>query len=264
VWSEGGTTLSNGAHASVELPLGQHEIALAVTDHAGLTAQDRTHIDVVDSLAPAGTILAPAEGSCFGPASVPVTVVDDFSDVCDPEITRSYVPEPGPSYQDHGDYHVAVRVADTSGNVGTAAVSFVIDTVPQAVTIFPTGPIGSPVPPMIQFDAADDDGASGGVVVETVQLQGCTIYDGRTYGNRDGLLSDETLALTNDELCRIVSTCGFSTLDNPTLRVEAVDCAGNIGAASQSLAGSVSLLPGICGGSLKGSSLPIPRKRRKS
>ena len=66
----------------------------------------------------------------------------------------------------------------------------------------PTTVVPDHLPFEIVFQADDADGAMGGVVHEVVKLDGCTIYDGNTYGNGDGLLSDEHLPLSYTELTR--------------------------------------------------------------
>jgi hypothetical protein len=250
-WSEGSSALASTMTASVPFHLGAHDVTLAVTDKAGATEIDHTLITVQDTKPPIGAIVAPPAKSCFGPAALPVIVTDDITDVCDPTVLRSYDPAPGPSYSRHGDYHVTLTAKDTSSNAATAAVDFTIDTKPPVVEL--SSPpehallIPSGVPFSVVFRAGDDDGAAGGVVHEVVKLQGCTIYDGLTYGNRDGLLSDESLAVTGTELCRLAAACGFTTLSQPELRVEATDCGGNVGVASHRFAGSIALRPGLCG-----------------
>jgi hypothetical protein len=102
------------------------------------------------------------------------------------------------------------------------------------------------LPLSIVFASSDDDGASGDVVHELIRIQGCVAFDGATYGNRDGLLRDETIVLNGTELCRIATTCGFTEIDDPELRVEATDCGGNTGVATVRFHGRVALTPEAC------------------
>ena len=250
-WTEGARPLSARGVADVSLALGSHTVTLTVTDKAGETGTDHALIDVRDTEPPAGAIALPAAHACYGPASLPVIVSDDFTDVCDPTVIRSYDPAPGPSYTQHGDHHVTLTVKDASGNAATASVDFTIDTTPATVQLVAPAEgtllVPSTQPISILFRDGDDDGAAGGVVHEVIKLQGCPIFDGQTYGDKDGLLSDETLTLGSAELCRAAQACAFTTLTNPGLTVEATDCGGNVGLASRTLAGSLALRPGLCG-----------------
>ena len=81
---------------------------------------------------------------------------------------------------------------------------------------------------------------------EVIFLDGCPIYDGATYGNRDGLLTDESVPLNRASLCRARQVCGRSSWTNPILRVEATDCGGNIGAAQIVVPGGLAIRPGEC------------------
>ena len=92
----------------------------------------------------------------------------------------------------------------------------------------------------------DDDGASGGVVVERVYLEDCLVYDGMTYGDGDGLLTDESIVFAVGELCRLNEICGWGNLDQPVMRVEAEDCGGNVGVSTFQWQGGIRLLPGEC------------------
>jgi hypothetical protein len=182
---------------------------------------------------------------------LPVVVTDNFSDVCSPSIERSYDPQGGPGYDAHGDYLVTVTASDPSENRTADSVPFTIDTAPPLVRILsPSGHSASlpgGLPFTLAFEATDDDGAAGKIVHERTLLDGCVTHDGRTYGDGDGLLSDETIELTVAELCRIAARCGFTNLHQPEVRVEALDCGGNLGFDTRALPGSLMLVPGICG-----------------
>ena len=82
---------------------------------------------------------------------------------------------------------------------------------------------------------------------EVVFLDGCRILDGNTFGDEDGLLSDEVIELTSDLICALPRLCGITELHQPVLKVEATDCAGNVGSDLLQFKGSVRLLPGLCG-----------------
>jgi hypothetical protein len=245
-WFENGVLIASGEQATVHLGLGTRDVTLVVTDDFGDSSSDVVAVTVRDSVSPGGAITAPAGGICTG---LPVTVTDDYSDICDPALTRSYDPPPGPTYSAHGDYNVTLTVTDDGGNQAGDSVFFTVDTVLPVVTILEPASrahIEDDLPLDVVFDAADDDGASGGVVRETIWLDTCLVYDGDTFGDGDGLLQDETVRLSRDELCRIADQCGFTSLEQPVLRVDATDCAGNLGSASVTFSGSVALKPGLC------------------
>ena len=96
------------------------------------------------------------------------------------------------------------------------------------------------------WKATDADGATGGVTSERVFIDNCLLWDGVTYGDHDGLLSDETLVLGREELCTLARTCGVVALRNPKVRVEARDCGGNSGSASATLAGTFRIPTRMC------------------
>ena len=88
------------------------------------------------------------------------------------------------------------------------------------------------LPLSIDLEASDDDGASGGVLRESLRLGACPLFDGLTDGDRDGLLHDEQLRLGLDGLCQAVSRCRIP--DGLTdLTYEVVDCGGNRGRDSR-------------------------------
>lgn len=250
-WSAGSVPLDppDAIETSGIFPLGTTEATLVVTDGRA-SATDSLLVSVVDTTVPRGAILAPEAGACFGLRDIPVSVVDDFEDVCDPALERAYAPE-GPEVAEHGDHEVTVAATDRSGNAASGTVGFTIDLEPPIVSLVSPGSsgwIGSlTVPLSVVFRASDDDGAKGDVVRETISVAGCVAYDGRNYGDGDGRLSDESIVLSVAELCRIQAICGWAVLEQPEIRVEADDCAGNAGSAATRLRGRLALRPGICG-----------------
>jgi hypothetical protein len=95
----------------------------------------------------------------------------------------------------------------------------------------------SPARPGIRFRAMDNTG----VVHEAVSIDGCPIWDGSTFGDHDGLLTDERLTLDNDTLCRAYAACSQRRWSNPVITVTATDCAGNVGRAVSRLPGRYSV-----------------------
>ncbi len=65
---------------------------------------------------------------------------------------------------------------------------------------------------------------------ETVSLEGCLLWDGATYGDRDGLLTDEYALQTNKYmLCQAMARCGYTVLYYPRIRVASTDNCGRTG-----------------------------------
>ncbi|HEX4822810.1 MAG TPA: thrombospondin type 3 repeat-containing protein [Candidatus Polarisedimenticolaceae bacterium] len=252
--TQGQELLGEGPVLTTALPSGFYLVTLEVTDTSGATATDGVAVDVSDTRPPAGSILSPQAGACFGPSALPVTITDSFVDACDGMAMKSYDPPPGPSYFSHGDHHVTLHASDSSGHSVSASVDFTIDTVPPSVTILtpagggPALPMSLPIP--IVFQSSDADGATGDVVHETISLQECVIFDGATYGDRDGILHDETISVTRADVCRIATLCGVHQLDNPELRITATDCGGNEAVASVRIPGTMALDVSNCWGGL--------------
>ena len=259
-WFEDGVLIATGAVVEVLLSLGDHTIVLRVTDAFDAFDEDVVVVTVGDSEAPEGGIISPAEGSCFGPAQTPVTALDDFADTCSTEVEIAYgcvgpgLPDQGPDYADHGDHTVTVTATDAGGNTASDSVSFTIDTVAPVVTIAdPPGTTVIPgdLPLDLVFTASDDDGALGDIAHERILLNGCLLYDGLTFGDMDGLLEgppdDPALVLDEALLCFAAETCGWTSIIDPVLTIEATDaCGGNLGVDTLDLGGAVSLRPGLC------------------
>jgi hypothetical protein len=87
----------------------------------------------------------------------------------------------------------------------------------------------------IQIVSSDDDAAFGGPIYETIELNGCLIFDGATEGDHDGLLSDELIQLKKPNLCQIMNRCAFFTIQYPTIVVKSYDRCGNVSEASRIL-----------------------------
>ncbi len=249
-WLENNFLLASGEEVFVPFSLGVHDVTLKVTDKASESDTDDVIITVQDTLPPVGEITGPPENACFGPDSLPVVVTDNFTDRCDSNIIRSYDPPSGPYYTEHGDYNVTINVSDSSNNSASDSVQFTIDTIPPVITIIDPKNRTLLIPTMLPFNitlqTSDDDNATGGVVHEVIKLNGCVIYDGFTYGDGDGLLTDEVVEISQEELCRLSDLCGFTELNNPEIRVEAIDCGGNVGFVSEIFPGGGKLRPGIC------------------
>lgn len=252
-WSSASCSFSDAsAPATVATcGLGENVVTLTAKNDVELASSCDVPFLVEDTTPPAGGITAPAAGACFPPSKEPILIEDDFQEACFGDFAREYAPEGGPLYQGHGDHDVLLHVIDPAGNFADSSVAFTIDGVPPTVAI--DAPDGTTVlrperlPFAVVFHDADDDGAAGAVVHELVKLQGCTLYDGSEFGDRDGLLSDEALLVGAGELCRLAAKCGLGVLSNPELSVEATDCAGNRAVASRHLTGTIALRPGLCG-----------------
>ncbi len=233
-WTRGSEPLGSGARVQARLPMGKNRVALRIVDNEGDASSDDTDVTVVDTRPPAGEITYPLQGACFGPNALPVSVLDDFVD-CSPNLHKLYDPA-NPVFSAHGDHTASLTVSDPGGNTAPpSSVAFTIDTVPPKAVILADRRLWG-FPRFIPFDTfmatSDDDGASGGVVHESVAVDGCVVFDGLTYGDQDGLLPDEVVPLNEDTACRLVRLCGRRTWINPVIEVRATDCGGNTGVAS--------------------------------
>ncbi|ANM30360.1 hypothetical protein ABI59_13435 [Acidobacteria bacterium Mor1] len=145
-------------------------------------------------------------------------------------------------YSEHGDQSVSVFGFDGAGFRVTDTTEFTIDRIPPAVEVLglPDGPNTLPLSLALGdvFTASDDDGASGDVTHEQLLWNGCVIVDGNDFGNGDGRLLDETILLTNEQLCDLAPACP-RTGDGSALSLRGFDCGGNSGLAQIALPGSV-------------------------
>ena len=227
-------TLGSGPRIDVNFAVGPHRVTLVVTDALGQVASAGTLLDVIDSTAPTGGIVAPPPGACFGPADLPVGVAAAFADTCS-TITTQFAP-PIDALDGHGDTLLTATAVDSFGNAASDEVALTIDLIPPTVEI---GDVDQVVDQGMTlgefFTAADEDGASGGVVRERILLgDACLLLDGATFGDGDGLLSDEPVTLTPQDIRNVAATCASDGLigqgkTRVTVRVEATDCGGNIG-----------------------------------
>ncbi len=244
LWTEQGVPLADTATAEVNLALGAHTVTLTVTDAGGASDTDDMSIEVSDTQPPFGDVTFPQSGACFGPSRLPVLIEDEVADVCDPSPQRTVTP--AGSFEAHGDHVATLRVEDAAGLALESSVAFTIDTVPPVAELASTsGRIDrGHLPLTLAVTGSDEDGATGGVVRERVYLGGCLALDGAVEGDGDGLLSDESLSLGPDDLCSLAERCGLHVLAHPELRLEAVDCAGNVGTATVGLKGTFAA--GVC------------------
>ena len=162
---------------------------------------------------------------------------------------------------------MTLTAADRAGHAVSDAVSFTIDTVPPTTTLTlgnrsNVTPASLPLVPVLH--ASDADGAAGGVVHEDVMIDGCRVYDGDTFGDRDGLLSDETIVIDKDELCRIFRSCGFNRLQAPAMTYEASDCGHNVGRVTKTLFRNTIPIQSVCAPEVRRGQPSTIRRRSES
>jgi hypothetical protein len=237
----------NACVTNAGCPLGMSAVRLRVSDGESISAPDALAVQVVDTVAPQGQITSPVMGAC---ASGAVTVEDSYVDQCGLDVIRRYEPDNGPTYQGEGLHVVTLFAEDEAGNVSEGRVRFVIDNTAPRVSALTTPGMDQSVPRQEAlseyFSTSDDDGAPGDVVLERVLIDGCLVYDGRTYGDGDGLLTDEFVGVAQPMICDVYEACGMTEFDDAIIRVEAEDCAGNIGILEQTVPGHYSVDPGGC------------------
>ncbi|MBP7148146.1 MAG: thrombospondin type 3 repeat-containing protein [Acidobacteria bacterium] len=254
--------LADTVSTAVDLPLGPRAFSLTVTDTGGETSTAEAILEVVDTRPPTGEITFPANGACLGPREVPLTIADDLADVCDPgPLARSYEPV-GPEVSEHGDHSVRLAATDASGNHALREVAFTIDVVPPAASlhldVHKLKP--GPTPLSLVISSSDNDGAAGGPTWERLLIDDCLLMDGRTEGDRDGRLVDEAVEVTQDLLCRASTVCGVSAFQNPVIRFEVRDCAGNLAQASEKIRGTWSKAGDCPDQARRGSAAPLRRR----
>jgi hypothetical protein len=241
---------ATGATPTVGFPLGTTDVTLVVDDGLIDSIPGGLAITVQDTTDPTGEITYPADGLCTGST---VTIQDDFADTCDGTLDRTYSTGNG-TYSDTGDYTVTVTAKDGSLNSVSDTVSFTVDKDPPTVDVYP-----APAPPPLipldgnmsypladGFTSGDADGASGGIVHEEVLLDGCVALDGDTFGDGDGLLSDESLSWSKALLCEVYAACGVMLLDDPELSVRVTDCGGNTATDTIVVTGTWVIAPPNC------------------
>jgi hypothetical protein len=249
IWTESQQIIAGTPTTDVTLAVGTHRLDLAVTDDSGASNSDSTQVTVKDSIAPQGSIVFPAPNACFGPAQLPVSLQDNVQDTCDPSFARRYDPPGAPGYSSHGDQVVSLITTDSSNNESSMSVPFTIDRVPPKVAIHPPpGGWRAPgsLPFRLTFTSTDDDGAAGAPVHEVVLFDGCPIYDGNSFGDKDGVLSDEEVWIDNAAFCRAAATCGQRKWRDAVIAVRATDCGANEATGTTVLKGTVSVPPGGC------------------
>ena len=220
------------------LPLGSTASTLDALDECGNDANAPVLLTVIDSTAPDGGISFPEDGTCFGVDDRPVMVTASFSDLCDDDV--DVVLDPAGPFDVHGDYTVLATATDDAGMTATDSVFFTIDVIPPVVTVDESTlenipMFGTPIGDLIS--TSDDDAASGGVVRELFRIEDCILLDGDTFGDGDGLLTDENANITVDEAREILADCGIFSAKKRVLTVEAIDCAGNVGGYAVFLGG---------------------------
>ncbi len=220
-------TTTNDAPSVLEV--GSTSVSFTTVDEGGNTVADSSAVTVKDSEPPFGTIVSPVDQACSG---APVTVLDNFADICDPDLTRSYTPGTGPTYGQHGDHTITVLAQDNTGNIVGDSVEFTIDLIPPELAVdLPedrTFVIPKDLPLKLKFSSEDEDGAVGDVILEQIALSGCAILDGDSLGDQDGFLSDEKMEFDGPALCTVFEGCGFGTLEHGQVEFIAKDCAGNV------------------------------------
>ncbi len=232
-WSTADVPFAETRRAPVKLELGAHGFSLEVTDRAGSGSSAELQLDVVDTTPPTGAIISPAPG-CYGPSDLPLVVHDTFQDSCRPQLTRDYEPGGSPLFSNHGDQHVVLTVRDAAGNAVPSSVDFTIDTVAPKVYLADSSSrlLDTGVAAFGDFlYTQDNDGARGYPLWEAIHLDGCTVYDGREWGNRNGSLIDDLFETGVAIFCRAFELCGQTRWSRPVLRGLAGDCGGNVGAS---------------------------------
>lgn len=113
--------LVNGLHATgmtptYLLPLGTHEVDLAVVDITGQEDSDETSATVIDTTAPVLTCPDNIIAECTGPDGAPVVFEAAADDLCDDDVTPFCDPEAGSTFPTGAISPVMCSAVDASAN----------------------------------------------------------------------------------------------------------------------------------------------------
>jgi hypothetical protein len=149
-WASPFGTTYEGAHPTLDLPLGSHTILLSVNDGKGQVSRDSVVITVEDRTPPTITVPERTTVEQTSLAGTPVTLEDPVvKDNCSPASVSNDAPAAFPL----GSTLVTYTAVDAAGNVGTATTTVLVrDTTPPALANIPApvsveqqGPAGTPV-----------------------------------------------------------------------------------------------------------------------
>jgi hypothetical protein len=256
-WQIDSIAVGDQKNGAATAELGGHRIDLEVTDELGASNAVFAEFSVVDTVAPIGEIVHPQPSDCFGGDRTPIVPSYRFSDACDQVSTE--VVEGSQSEREHGDHRHTVESRDPSGNSVRRSVTYTIDLRRPTVTAIKPSRLEPGLLVGQIFRTRDDDDATGAVVHERIYLDKCLIFDGLTDGDKDGLLTDEMIALDDRFFCRAAALCGRTEWHTPVLAMQAFDCGGNHDRGSLRLPGTWRSSQALCGNV---SSPPHPRIRR--
>ena len=244
-WSEGATPLGNGVTLPVPFSMvpAVHTVTLTVLDRARDSSSDTVSISVQDTTKPdIGGVPPNTIVECNAVPPVPIVTVTDN---CDPNPTLVFGEV---STQTHNgtcsDQNYTITrtwtATDAALNQRVAVqVVTVKDTTPPTVVM--TQPnhdtLGLPsvnIPINVSFTSHDNCAAKSRDFVKLSSRDaapgtGCVLFDGNTWGDRDGMLSDESMQVNKYQLCQAMARCGMLVLYYPTLVAESTDPCGNTG-----------------------------------
>lgn len=138
-WTEGATTLGNGATLGVSLPVGPHTITLTVTSSGGGSDDDTVQINIVDTVPP--TILLnganPMTVECHTGFSDPGATA---SDGCAGDLTGSIMVTGSVNPNVVGSYVLTYSVSDGTNSASVMRTVNVVDTTAPVITLNGSSP----------------------------------------------------------------------------------------------------------------------------
>src|SRR6266571_1528418 len=194
------TVLGSGARLSARLTLGQHVLALQVTDSHGASDAAQAIVTVVDTTPPVANCPGVGPVECSAPGGSPVSLMATATDACSPMVAiannRTGGGADASGFYPLGATAVTFTATDASGNTTTCASSVQVrDTLPPSLTLTPSPvtlwpPNHRMVPVQAVWQVSDLCDAGPGVVLVSATSSEADDAPGSGDGDTTGDIQD--------------------------------------------------------------------------